>query len=140
MKHLSFLTALVRFETDLWNAVDARLHSEEQLTLASVHTMLVVQSRAGSCRVQDIADEIGITVGASSKLVDRLEASGMLVRAANPDDRRSSVITLTPKGSEAHRRGSDFVDRYVHTLLGDVPELESLTTRLVELRAAVAAR
>jgi len=58
----------------------------------------IVGGRAGRCRVQDIADEVAITVGATSKAVDRLEAAGLLVRRPNPDNRRSSLIELTPEG------------------------------------------
>ena len=53
-----------------------------------------VIARHGSCRVHDIADELSMTVGGTSKLVDRIEASGYCKRSPNPGDRRSSVIEL----------------------------------------------
>ena len=49
----------------------------------------------------DIAQEVDITVGATSKGVDRLEARGWCERRANPDDRRSSLLALTPAGRAA---------------------------------------
>ena len=44
---------------------------------------------------QDLSDDIGITVGAASKLVDRLERDGLVSKGPNPADRRSSLIALT---------------------------------------------
>jgi DNA-binding MarR family transcriptional regulator len=89
---------LVRLETELWNAVETRLRRDFDITLP-VFEFLQVISRTPSCRVQDIAKELSITVGGTSKIVDRIEAARFCVRQANPNDRRSSVITLTPAGN-----------------------------------------
>jgi DNA-binding MarR family transcriptional regulator len=45
-----------------------------------------------------LADEMGVTRGAVTKLADRLIAKSMLVRTANPDDGRAQTLALTPKG------------------------------------------
>src|SRR5258707_3282858 len=57
-----------------------------------------VMSKYPACRVFDIKEELSITVGGTSKLVDRIEAAGLCRRRANPDDRRSQIIELTPAG------------------------------------------
>ncbi len=88
---------LIRFETELWSAIDERLLAEVGLPLSWFEPMTVIDENA-SCRVNDIADALSITVGGTSKLVDRLERAGLCVRRANPDDRRSSLISLTPAG------------------------------------------
>src|SRR5947209_19512865 len=88
---------LIRFETELWNAVDARLRAEYDLPLSRFEPMQVM-SRRGSCRVNDIAQELIITVGGTSKLVDRIEASGYCCRRPDPDERRPSIIELTTEG------------------------------------------
>lgn len=54
--------------------------------------------RRGACRVYDISAELSITVGGTSKLVDRIEASGYCGCCSNPDDRRSSLIELMSPG------------------------------------------
>jgi len=48
-----------------------------------------VMSKYPACRVFDIKEELSITVGGTSKLVDRIEAAGLCRRRANPDDRRA---------------------------------------------------
>ena len=94
---------LIRFETELWDAVDARLRSDAELALSWFEPMTIID-RLGACRVNDIADTLSITVGGTSKLVDRIEAAGLCERRPNPDDRRSSLISLTPAGE---RRRAD---------------------------------
>src|SRR4051794_31642163 len=91
---------LVRYQTVLWNAVDARLRKDSDLTLGRYETMRVIEGR-DRCRVYDIADELSVTVGGISKIVDRIEAAGHCRRRANPDDRRSSIVELTPAGKRA---------------------------------------
>src|SRR5882724_3133193 len=88
---------LIRFETDLWNAVDARLRAEHGLLLTWFEVMQVIAGYT-RCRVLDIKEELSITVGGTSKLVDRIEAAGLCRRRANPDDRRSHIIELTAAG------------------------------------------
>jgi len=61
---------LIRFEIDLWNAVDARLKRDCDLPLTHFEPMSVMD-RLPKCRVYDIASELGITTGGTSKLVDR---------------------------------------------------------------------
>ena len=90
---------LVRFETELWNAVDKRLRAAHALPLARFEPMQVIH-RTPRCRVNDIADALSITVGGTSKLVDRLEACGFCRRLPDPDDGRSSMIELTPTGQQ----------------------------------------
>jgi len=93
-----FFEDLVRAETRLYNAVDARLRDRHGLTLGQ-YELLTIISRRDGCRVLDIVRTVGITVGAASKAVDRLEAAGWCRRRVNEDDRRSSVLTVTPAGT-----------------------------------------
>src|SRR6516165_10084105 len=84
---------LIRFETELWNAIDARLRAEFDLPLSRFEPMQII-GRRGACRVNDIAEELVITVGGTSKLVDRIQAAGHCRRRSNPHDGRSSIIEL----------------------------------------------
>jgi DNA-binding MarR family transcriptional regulator len=88
---------LVRVQTRLWNEVDAALRTGHGTTLADV-TSLQLVADLHARRVQDIVDTLHITVGGASKVVDRLVAAGLVVRATNPEDRRSAVLSVTPAG------------------------------------------
>ena len=107
---------LVRFETILWNTIDARLQRECAVSLSSLNAMLVIDSTP-SCRVQDIARAVAITVGGASQAVDRLEAAKLCARRPNPRDRRSSVLELTLAGQELLANAGVVFDRELETFL-----------------------
>ena len=47
-----------------------------------------------------LAERIGMTKGAITKLGDRLVARGLVERRDNPGDRRGQMLALTPQGRE----------------------------------------
>ena len=129
---------LIRFEIELWNAVDARLKGELGLPLSHFEPMSVMD-RLPRCRVYDIATELGITTGGTSKLVDRIEASGYCRRLPNPDDRRSSLLELTPEGERVlAAAGAAFDDELQRWLGSALPErtLRQFAATLTRLRTA----
>lgn len=128
---------IIRFEIELWNAVDARLKSEFDLPLTRFEPMSVIDRLPG-CRVYDIARELGITTGGTSKLVDRIEASGYCRRLPNPADRRSSLLELTPEGRRIFAAAGAAFDEELESRLGAaVPErtLRQFAATLTRLRA-----
>jgi DNA-binding MarR family transcriptional regulator len=129
---------LIRYETELWNAVDIRLRAEFDLPLSRLEPMAVI-GRHRSCRVYDIADDLSITIGGASKIVDRIEAAGYCVRRANPDDRRSSLIELTPLGRRMLTDATTAFEDELRARIGSaVParSLQQFYSTLTKLRAA----
>jgi DNA-binding MarR family transcriptional regulator len=137
----ALFSELVRLETEVWDAVESRLRTDHDVTLP-VFEFLQVISRSPACRVHDIAAELSITVGGTSKIVDRIEAAGYCARHANPGDRRSSIITLTPAGKRFLPKITATVEDELRSRLGsELSErsLAQLTKTLSRLRAAVRA-
>lgn len=129
---------LVRLETELWNVADARLRADFDLPLSRYEPMRVIQRR-GSCRVNDIATELVITIGGTSKLIDRIEASGHCRRRPNPEDARSSIIELTPSGKRLLAKAKLVLDDELATHLGAVLShraLQQFAATLTKVRAA----
>jgi len=129
---------IIRFEIELWNAVEARLKAEFNLPLTHFEPMSVMD-RLGPCRVYDIASQLRITTGGASKLIDRIEASGYCRRRPNPADRRSSLLELTPAGRRLLAdAGTAFDDELERRLGAPLPErtIRQFATTLNRLRAA----
>ena len=129
---------LIRFEIEIWNAVEARLRAEFGLPLTHFEPMSVM-ARIPGCRIYDIATELKITPGGASKLVDRIEASGYCRRRPNPDDRRSSLLELTPEGGRMLAAAGVVFDEELDRWLGSaLPErtLRQFAATLTRLRAA----
>ncbi|MGW6832173.1 MarR family winged helix-turn-helix transcriptional regulator [Streptomyces sp. NPDC054949] len=141
MSHItSIFTDLVRVETRLYNAVNARLRTEQDLSLGQFEFLEIIE-RVPECRVLDIVGELAITVGAVSKAVDRLVAAGWCVRVAHPQDRRSSVLRLTPEGKEQLAASRTVVTSELTALTATVPpdELNRIASTLAALRATLEA-
>jgi DNA-binding MarR family transcriptional regulator len=49
--------------------------------------------------LSEVADHLGLTLPATSALIDLLVARELLVRALNPSNRRRVMLTLTPLGA-----------------------------------------
>ena len=133
---------LVRFETDLWNGIDARLQRDCGVSLGSFNTLLVIEATP-ACRVNDISAALSITVGGASQAVDRLEKLGHCARVRHPTDRRSSVVELTATGSEVLSSAGPVFDQELEARLREPlshTALGQLGSALATLRAAVPGR
>jgi DNA-binding MarR family transcriptional regulator len=96
---VAWATDLIRLEIALWDRVDARLREAHELPLAFFEPLhLISRAREDSMRVGDLARGLRITVGGTSKLVDRIERAGLIAREPDPDDRRASRVALTTAG------------------------------------------
>ncbi|MBD9722508.1 MULTISPECIES: MarR family winged helix-turn-helix transcriptional regulator [Streptomyces] len=129
---------LVSLEIELWNGIEGRLRAEFDLPLTSFEVLHLLLRRPGR-RVQDIAEEFSITVGGTSKVVDRLEAAGLCARQANPNDRRSSIVELTSAGRKLTNGALKVFEEELELRIGSViPEqsVREMTAVLSTLRAA----
>jgi DNA-binding MarR family transcriptional regulator len=71
----------------------------DQLSATEI-SVLWRMARKRSCRVSDLATEIGLPASTLTGILDRLVARGILAREADPNDRRSIIITTTEKVDE----------------------------------------
>lgn len=134
---MEFFDALVRYEVALWNAVDQELGRQGQIRLGQLHALRVVDRYGGGARVQNLSGDIGITVGAASKLVDRLERDGLATRSPNPANRRSSLIALTAAGRRALASAMEVFSSAVARAVGE-EDVEVLTAALRRLQSRLA--
>lgn len=129
---------LLRLEIELWEALDRRLRAELDISMANLDVLQAV-ARVPDARVHDIATELSITVGGTSKAIDRMEAAGQCARTPNPADRRSSIVALTPQGQDLLEHALAVFDDELRLRIGSVlpqESLERLSTSLAMLRAA----
>ncbi len=90
-----------------------------------------------------LADRMGLTRGAVTKLADRLIAKDMVVRTANPDDARAQTLAITAAGRDlvpvlsALADGND-AEFFGHLDAGERSRLEATLKDLVERRGLTA--
>ncbi|GAB2877029.1 MarR family winged helix-turn-helix transcriptional regulator [Nocardioides pacificus] len=83
-----------------------RLSATMRMNVTDVQALRHVidsERTAGWTTPRELAAYLGISTASTTKLLDRLTASGHLVRAAHPSDRRSVVVTSTPHAREEVR-------------------------------------
>ena len=69
------------------------------LTSTQVEAIFALEDRP--LRMGELAEHLGLAESSVTRLMDRLEGTGMVRRASPPGDRRSVHGTLTPKGRRA---------------------------------------
>lgn len=85
--------ALVAVAARSLATVDARV------TVPQFRALVVLSSR-GPQRVGDLAEALAIHPSTATRLCDRLVAKQMVRRSPDPDNRRETMISLTPKGRD----------------------------------------
>jgi DNA-binding MarR family transcriptional regulator len=95
----------------------------------SVPELLALENLQGGDGLgpSELARRLQLSTGAVTALVDRLEASGHVTRAAHPSDRRRVVVTDTAKASEALAAEAAPLAREVRRLAARLSEEERQT-------------
>lgn len=102
----------------------------EGLSLADYRTLSAVVRENACCRecgMQSLVDTLGFTKGGVTRIVNRLESRGLLLRGRNPDDGRVCCALPTKEGQELADRVSRRLEERLQTVLGDMPESERET-------------
>lgn len=100
---------------------------------------LMLLGRQDGLTVQAFAGHMGLEKTWASRLLVRMENSGLLRRLDHPDDNRSLLVELTAKGRAEHRKLSAGVKEQAVSLLKCVPAAEraNVERALVVLRDAL---
>jgi DNA-binding MarR family transcriptional regulator len=111
--------ALTFLLLDAARAVEARAEralSEVGLSLAKLGALRHLVLAAEPLTLTQLAERHCCGRSNVTQLIDRLEADGFVVRAADPDDRRSVRASLTPTGRAAYERASELLAEHEQEL------------------------
>lgn len=90
--------ALLRTHARLWDQLEAQVRRDHGLTIARYDVLAHVEMAGGQLRLSELASSIVLSPSGLSKLLDRMEASGLIRRDPDPHDARSTFATITPQG------------------------------------------
>jgi DNA-binding MarR family transcriptional regulator len=88
---------------------------------------LATIDRHGPLTPSELAARERIQRPTATRVIARLEAAGLVDRTRDPDDRRSSVVALTPAGRELLARVRTRKDAYLSRRLRDLDADERAT-------------
>lgn len=102
--------------------------------------LMLAVDEAGTPRMGELKDKLGVTGRSITSLVDGLENEGLLRRCVDPDDRRSFRLEITAKG-HAHlgeiKALHDAHAEHTFAILGDA-EKAAMLDMFARLREHVA--
>lgn len=67
---------------------------DKQIHPTDLRCIVFLDQTGGTASPKEIIAKLGLTSGAGTALLDRLETQGYVVRSRNPDDRRGILISL----------------------------------------------
>ena len=67
-------------------------------------SVLGTVARLGPLRISELADIEGVNPTMLSRIVGKLEVTGLLHRSPDPDDKRAALVEATERGTELHLR------------------------------------
>jgi DNA-binding MarR family transcriptional regulator len=76
---------------------------------------------SGPVLMRGLSQALGISPRTVTGLVDGLEADGWVTRAPHPEDRRATIISLTPAAETALAGLRENYEALAHDLIGDLP-------------------
>jgi len=97
-----------------------RQEAGSQLTPSTAAALASVERR-GPLTPSELAAIEGIQRPTATRVIARLEEAGLLVRAADPGDRRSSLVSVTPEGRALLRRARNRKTAYLAHRMRHLP-------------------
>jgi DNA-binding MarR family transcriptional regulator len=90
--------SFVRTHTRVWEQVESQMRRDHGLTMARYDVLAHLNLAGGRLGLSELAGAIALSPSGLSKLLDRMEASGLIRREPDPDDARAAFATITPRG------------------------------------------
>ena len=86
--------------------------------------------RFGPSTPGELARAEGLDPQSLTRMLAALEADGLMTRTVSPDDRRVSVLAITPAGADLVVRDMGARDAWLAAVLGELSEAEVAVLRL----------
>jgi DNA-binding MarR family transcriptional regulator len=139
-ERLAAWAAFLRAHAAIKAKLERELLTERDLPLTWYEVLLHVDDHGREMRMQELARSVLLSKSGLTRLVDRMEAAGLVVRRTCESDRRGAFVGVTPAGAAAlrnaapvHLRG--ITEHFTSHLSGE----ELRLVRTVMERLAVAA-
>ena len=98
----SLVQNILKRSEEIYNILDLAIPPEwlsSDLTVAQLRVLLLLHA-AGPSRMSSIASSIGTALSTATGIMDNLVKKGMVLREADPHDRRLVICGLSPEGVE----------------------------------------
>lgn len=84
----------------LWRKMAREAAAKHGVSEAASAPLIWIDRLGENVRQNALAEAVGIEGASLVRLIDELQASGLVIREPDPNDRRANSISLTPRGRE----------------------------------------
>src|SRR5215208_8157151 len=122
----------------LGDVLDAESERDAGIPLRWYDALIQLEETPDGLRMNELAERILYSKSGFTRVVDRMEAAGLLRRVVPENDRRSILVVLTDQGREQMERARaqhrDWIEQHFSRPLSDT-DINALTTALEKLSA-----
>jgi DNA-binding MarR family transcriptional regulator len=129
-----FAILIVGADRCLVDRLQTTLHAAGHEEMRAPYGFVIRALAAGGLRLTELAERLGVTKQAALKVVDEMEARGLVERTPAPGDRRAKVLRLTPRGEAVRRRALATSEQIEAELRADLGDADVDAARRVLLR------
>jgi DNA-binding MarR family transcriptional regulator len=112
--------ALLRTHARLWDRVEADIRQISGLTVARYDVLMHLDLAGGRLGLNALANGVVLSPSGLSKLLDRMQASGLIERQPDPDDARATFANITAPGRALVRKTRQRHHPFLQHIFGDV--------------------
>ena len=136
---MTALCALLRAAEAVQARAESRL-ATIGLSLPKLSALAALWASGDELRLARLAERLSRTRSSITQLVDRLESDGLMIRVADPHDRRARLAALTPAGRTAFEEGVRIQEQTERELLAglDADEAQRLPALMEKVRRRAA--
>jgi DNA-binding MarR family transcriptional regulator len=126
--------ALVRTHARLWDQVETQMRRDSGLTMSRYDVLMHLDMAGGRLGLSELASTIVLSPSGLSKLLDRMETSGLLHREPDPRDARSTFAKISPHGRSVVRKVRQSHHAWLQQVFGDALDDRDVAelTRIME--------
>lgn len=120
------------------NEIRSRLRTTFGTTLPRFDMMAQLQRVPDGMKMSELSRYMMVTNGNITGITDQLEKEGLVERIKVVNDRRSSLIRLTPAGRKAFAEMAEVHEQWIQELFSNMPDpdRDDLFTLLEQLKRA----
>lgn len=137
MKHVDgniseVIAPMMAITMELDVIIGALLRDKFDMSLADFKILRAIHMLGGVCNQSDIARFNYVTEAAISKRISALGDEGLIKKQADPNDKRKSVLSLTPQGKALMQQLQKAVIANTESMLADFSKVNrKITTQLL---------
>ncbi len=123
-----------------WRKVAREVAAQHGVSEAASAPLLWIERLGADVRQNSLAEAVGIEGASLVRLLDELQANGLITREPDPTDRRANAVNLTDAGWAVVREVNDALNALRLSVFGDIPrkDLEAALRVFEAIEAAAA--